>query len=62
MPAMGCKIVLFLVSGFNSPVANIILVMTLCHPAARIGRAARSGVQFQLAMDSIHLFKNVGSI
>jgi hypothetical protein len=37
----GFKNFLLFVYEFNSPIAGVILVMALCHPAARLGRAAR---------------------
>jgi hypothetical protein len=49
LPAMGYKnsVIRLLV---QSPIAGVILVTTSCRHAAQIGRAARLGVQFQLAM------------
>jgi hypothetical protein len=49
MPAMGCKISLLFL--WNQPsIASVNLVTALCHHAARIGWAARRGMQFILAM------------
>jgi hypothetical protein len=37
-------------SWIQHPIASVILMTALCHPAVRAGMAARWGVQFKLAM------------